>query len=72
MGIEVRFFMLRGIENRIFYCPKKVHQEKEGIHMRITPTQSMQRAERMASFLFVMVQVALVLGLFWVFKAHLV
>jgi hypothetical protein len=40
--------------------------------MVITQTKSMKQVERMASFLFVMVQVALVLGLFWAFKAHLV
>ena len=40
--------------------------------MIITPTQSIQRAERMVSFLFAMVQVALVLGLFWAFRAHIV
>jgi len=39
--------------------------------MRITPTQSMKRVDRMA-FLFAMAQVALALGLFWAFKAHLV
>ena len=72
MGIDVRFFMLCSIENRIFYCLKKVFKKKEGIHMRITPTQSMARAERMASFLFVMAQIAVVLGLFWAFRAHLV
>ena len=44
---------------------------KEGIPMRITPVQSMKQAERMA-FLFAMAQVALALGLFWAFKAHLV
>ncbi len=59
-------------ENRIFYCPKQgFHKEKEGIHMRITPTPSMKQAERMA-FLFAMAQIALALGLFWAFKAHLV
>ena len=44
---------------------------KEGIHMRITPTNSMKQAERMA-FLFALSQVALALGLFWALKAHLV
>jgi hypothetical protein len=44
---------------------------KEGIPMRITPVQSMKQAERMA-FLFALAQVALALGLFWAFKAHIV
>ncbi len=39
--------------------------------MKITPTQSMKQAERLA-FLFALSQVALALGLFWAFKAHLV
>jgi hypothetical protein len=46
--------------------------KKEGIQMRITQTTpSMKLAERMA-FLFALAQVALALGLFWAFKAHLV
>jgi hypothetical protein len=46
--------------------------EKEGIHMRITqPTQSMKQAERMA-YVLAVAQVALVFGLFWALKAHLV
>ncbi len=61
--------MLRGIENRIFYCAKSA--EKEG-SMQLTHTQSMQKVERMASFLFGLAQVALVLSLFWAFKAHTV
>ena len=41
--------------------------------MRITQsTQSMKQAERMTAFLFGMVQVALVMCLFWAFKAHTV
>ena len=40
--------------------------------MIITPTQSMERVERMASFLFAMVQIALVLGVFLALKAHIV
>ena len=40
--------------------------------MQITHTQAIERTERIASFLFAMVQVAVVLGLFWAFKAHLV
>ncbi len=39
--------------------------------MRITQTHSMRQAERMA-FFFAMAQVALVLGLYWALKAHLV
>jgi hypothetical protein len=40
--------------------------------MRITqPTQSMKQAERMA-LLFALAQVALALGIFWAFRAHLV
>jgi hypothetical protein len=40
--------------------------------MRITQhTQSMKQADRMA-FLFAMAQVALAVGLFWAFKAHIV
>jgi hypothetical protein len=56
-------------ENRIFYCAKST--EKEGIHMRITQTHSMKQAERMA-FLFALAQVALALGIYWAFRAHLV
>ena len=41
--------------------------------MRITQTvQSMERTERMVSFLFALAQVALVLGLFWALRAHIV
>jgi len=43
--------------------------------MRITPAGSMKHAEqleRMTAFLFGMVQVALVIGLFLAFKAYLV
>jgi len=40
--------------------------------MRISqPTRSMKQAENMA-FLFALSQVALALGIFWAFKAHLV
>ncbi len=39
--------------------------------MKITQTQAMKQAERMA-LLFALSQVALALGLFWAFKAHLV
>ena len=35
-------------------------------------TQSMQQTQRMVFFLFTMAQVALVLGLFWAFKEHIV
>jgi hypothetical protein len=40
--------------------------------MKIASTQSMQKTERMATFLFTMAQVALVLSVFWVLRAHLV
>jgi len=46
--------------------------EREGIYMIITQTQSMERTKRISSFLFAMIQVALVMSLFWAFKAHLV
>jgi len=61
---------LEAHENRIFYCAKGA--EREGIQMKITPTQSIHQVERMAAFLFTMVQVALVLGLFWALRAHIV
>jgi hypothetical protein len=62
---------LEAREIGFFIVQNDFKKEKEGIHMRITPTQSMKQAERMA-FLFAMAQVALALGLFWAFKAHLV
>jgi hypothetical protein len=52
-----------------FYCAKGAR--KAGIHMRMSPTQSMKQAERMA-FLFALAQAALALGLFWAFRAHIV
>jgi len=39
--------------------------------MRITQSQSMKQADRMA-FLIALAQGALALGLFWAIKAHLV
>jgi hypothetical protein len=39
--------------------------------MKITSTPSMKQAERMA-FLFALAQVALALGIFWAFRAHIV
>jgi hypothetical protein len=51
--------------------PRPRRGEKEGIQMRITQTTSMKQVDRMA-FLFAVAQVALALGLFWAFKAHLV
>ncbi len=71
-GIEVRFCMLEMHTRSDFFIAPKAQKGKEGIHMRITQTtQSMKQAERMA-FLFALSQVALALGLFWAFKAHLV
>jgi len=40
--------------------------------MRITHTPLMQQTERMTAFLFAVAQVALVLGIFLAFRAHLV
>jgi hypothetical protein len=60
---------LEAHKNRIFYCAQGA--EKEGSYMQITQ-QSMQKVERMASFLFGLAQVALVLSLFWALKAHTV
>jgi hypothetical protein len=53
-----------------FLLPKT--REKEGIHMRITQTPSMKQAQRLTAFLFTMVQVVLVLSLYWVLKTHIV
>ncbi len=40
--------------------------------MVISPSESMKRFERVTALLFGMAQVAMVLALFWAFKAHLV